>query len=279
MKFISRFGTIIVGAILIAVYWPTFIWMIARFEEADTYYSHGYLVPLVFAYLIWIKRNELKGCDIKPLNVGLLIFIPALLIHLAAYFFEINFISGFSLTFALFGLSLYLYGTGMTKKLAFAIIFLVFMIPLPQVFIISVSFKMKMLAASVATSIIKLMGIPAVREGSIVYLKPETFLTIGDPCSGLSSLISLTALGALYAYLVKMSRIKKIILFLLSIPIALGANILRIVLLLLVAFAYDAKVATGKFVHDFLAFLLYVFAIAGLIIIGRVLSWSKKNQT
>lgn len=279
MKFISRFSPIIIGALFIAVYWPTFIWMIARFEEADTYYSHGYLVPLVFAYLIWIKRNELKKCDIKPLNIGLFIFVPALLIHLAAYFFEINFISGFSLIFALFGLSLYLYGIGATKKLAFAIVFLVFMIPLPQVFIISISFNMKIFAASVATSVIKLMGIPAVREGSIVYLKPETFLTIGDPCSGLSSLISLTALGALYAYLVRTSRIKKIILFFLSIPVALAANIFRIVLLLLIAFAYDMKVATGRFVHDFLAFLLYVFAIAGLLMVGRILSWSKKNQT
>jgi exosortase len=277
MKLISRFGPAIAGALLAAVYWPTFIWMIARFEEADTYYSHGYLVPFVFAYLLWIKRGEFKKCDIRPLSIGLVLLLPALLVHLTAYFFEINFISGFSIILALFGLCLYLYGTGVTKKAAFAIIFLVFMIPLPQVFIINMSFNMKMMAANAATYMIKLMGVPAVREGSIVYLKPGTFLTVGDPCSGLRSLIALTALGALYAYLVKVSVTRKILLFLLSIPIALGANILRIILLLLVAYAYNAQVATGKFVHDFLAFLLYVFAIIGLIFAGRMLSWAKKR--
>ncbi len=153
------------------------------------------------------------------------------------------------------------------------------MVPLPQVMIINISFKMKMVTAQVATVIINLMGIPAIRDGSMVHLKPETTLAIGNPCSGLSSLIALTALGALYAYIVKMSRTRKIILFLLSIPIALLANIMRIVLLLLVGFAYDARIATGKFVHDFLAFLLYVFAIAGLIIVGRMLSWGRRTST
>lgn len=279
MKYISKYGLIIIAILLALVYWPTFVWMNARFTEAETYYSHGFLIPFIFAYLIWMKKSELQRCVIKPAGMALLIFVPALLIHLFAYFFEINFVSGFTLIAVLFGLAIYLYGSDVTKKVAFPIIFLVFMVPLPQVMIISVSFKMKMMAAQVATTIINLMGIHAIRDGSIVYLKPETSLTIGSPCSGLSSLIALTALGALYAYLVKMSRIRKVILFALSIPIALAANILRIVLLLLVGFAYDTKVATGPFVHGFLAFLLYIFAIAGLLIAGRMLSWGRKILT
>lgn len=279
MKYISRYGLIIVAILLILVYWPTFVWMNARFTETDTYYSHGYLVPLVFAYLIWMKRNELRKCAVRSVDLALLIFVPALLIHLLAYFFEINFVSGFTLIAVLFGLAIYLYGQDVAKKVAFPTVFLVFMVPLPQVMIINISFKMKMMAAQVATNIVNLMGIHAVRDGSIVYLKPETSLVIGSPCSGLSSFIALTALGALYAYLVKMSRTRKLVLFALSIPVALMANILRIVLLLLVGFAYDAKVATGEFVHGFLAFLLYLFAIAGLIIVGRMLSWGRKTST
>lgn len=277
MNHISRYGLMIVSILLILVYWPTFVWMNARFTEAETYYSHGFLVPFVFAYLIWMKKGELQKRVIKPVGLALLIFVPALLIHLVSYFFEINFVSGFTLIAAIFGLVLYLYGFDITKKVAFPVIFLVFMVPLPQVMIISISFKMKMMAAQAATNIVNLMGIHAIRDGSIVYLKPETSLTIGGPCSGLSSLIALTALGALYAYLAKMSKTRKIILFLLSIPIAFAANILRIVLLLLVGFAYDAKIATGPFVHGFLVFLLYIFAIAGLIFAGRMLSWERKS--
>lgn len=265
----------IIAGLLVFIYWPAFTWMIARFNEADTYYSHGFLVPFVFLYLIWAKRDDLKKAEISPLNIGLILLVPALLVHLLAHLLEINFVSGFSLIAALFGLSLYLYGLGISRQLTFAILFLVFMIPLPQVLIISISFKMKIFAAQVATSCINLMGIQAVREGSIVNL-PNTALTVGDPCSGLRSLISLTALGALYAYLIKLSRPRKALLFLLSIPIALIANIIRIILLLLVAFVYGSDVATGKF-HDFSGFLVFGFAFAGLFMVGRMLSWQKEK--
>jgi len=275
MNFPFRIKLGIIAGLLVFIYWPAFTWMIARFNEADTYYSHGFLVPFVFLYLIWAKRDDLKKAEISPLNIGLVLLIPALLVHLLAHLLEINFVSGFSLIAALFGLSLYLYGLGVSRQLAFAIIFLVFMIPLPQVLIISISFKMKILAAQAATLFINLMGIQAVREGSIVNL-PNTALTVGDPCSGLRSLISLAALGALYAYLIKLSRPRKALLFLLSIPIALIANIIRIILLLLVAFVYGSDVATGKF-HDFSGFLVFGFAFTGLFIVGRILSWQKEK--
>ena len=61
-----------------------------------------------------------------------------------------------------------------------------------------------------------------------------------------------------------------------SIPIALIANVIRIILLLLVAFVYGSEVATGKF-HDFSGFLLFGFAFAGLFIAGRILSWQKEK--
>ncbi len=266
---------LLIIALLVLIYLPTFLWMKARFLEADTYYSHGFLVPLVFLFLIWMKREDLKNSKIAPMNIGLILLVPALFLHLVAYRWGINFISGFSLIIALFGLSLYLFGAEITRRLTFPFCFLVFMAPLPQVMIITISFKMKIFAAQVATSLIKLIGIPSLRVGSIVHL-PNTSLTIGDPCSGLRSLISLTALGALYAYLAKISRIRRIVLFLVSIPLALVANIIRIVLLLIVAFVYGSEVATGKF-HDISGFLLFIIALTGLIIAGRVLSWEKEK--
>lgn len=271
----ARIKLIIIIALLVLIYWPTFVWMKARFLETDSYYSHGFLIPLIFLFLIWNKREGLKRSKIAPLNLGLILLIPSLLLHLIAYRWGINFISGFCLIFALFGLSLYLFGREVTRRLTFPLCFLVFMVPLPQVFIIGISFKMKVYAAQIATSIVNLIGIQAVRAGPVVHL-PNTSLTIGDPCSGLRSLISLTALGALYAYLAKISRIRRIILFLVSIPLALVANIIRIVLLLIVAFVYGSEVATGKF-HDFSGFLLFIIALTGLIIAGRILSWEKEK--
>ena len=62
MNKVSKYGLIIVGVLLVLIYLPTFVWMKARFDEAESYYSHGYLVPLVFAYLIWMKRDGIDYC-------------------------------------------------------------------------------------------------------------------------------------------------------------------------------------------------------------------------
>ncbi len=277
MKKTSFIQLAILSTLLLIVYWPTFLWMRARFIEANSYYSHGFLVPFIVGFLIWNKRKELSNIKVKPLSAGLLIIIPSLLVHLLAYKWKINFVSGFSFLITLYGATLYLYGKGITKQLALPFCFLIFMIPLPQVLIIHISFNMKMFAAHIATSAINLMGISAAREGSIVYL-PNTSVMVGDPCSGLRSLISLTALGALYAYLINLTTIKKIILFFTSIPLALIANIIRIILILVVAFVYGSDIATGKF-HDFSGFLLFLIALIGLIIAGKILSWKKEQST
>lgn len=261
---------ITIGVLLLVVYWPTFLWMKARFLGGESYYSHGFLVPFVFLFLVWRQRDALKSTPIAPQKMGLVLLVLSLLVHLIALRWQIKFVSGFSLITAIAGLSLYLFGKGVTRKILFPLCFLVFMVPLPRVLIIHISFKMKIFAAQIATGVINLIGLQAARAGSIVNL-PNTSVTVGNPCSGLRSLISLTALGAVYAYLAKVPLSKKLTLFSASIPLALISNIIRIILVLLVAYVYGAEVATGKF-HDFSGFLVFIIALAGLMLIGRLLS-------
>jgi exosortase len=273
---ISSIIKVAIIVILVAfIFWPTFGWLKDRYTEADTYYSHGFLIPWVSLFLIYRRRKELISTPQLNNVAGIFLVAFGLLVHLVALRWGVNFISGFSLIVVLFGLFLALWGVEATRKNTFPLSFLVFMIPLPKVAIISISFKLKIMAAQLSTNIINAFGIPALRQGSIVQL-PNTALTIGDPCSGLRSLISLLALGALYAYLSKLNRIKKVILFLSAVPIAIIANIVRIVLLLLVAYVYGSEVATGKF-HDFSGLLVFVIALIGLMIIGRFLLWRKSS--
>ncbi|MFH1855956.1 MAG: exosortase/archaeosortase family protein [Candidatus Omnitrophota bacterium] len=260
---------------MIFIFSPTFSWLKGRFTEADTYYSHGFLVPLVSLFLIYRKKEELLKTPQKNTLSGIFIIFLGLMIHLIALRWGINFVSAFSLIIVLFGLFLALWGREVTGKNMFALLFLIFMVPLPKVLIIAISFKLKILVASFSANIINAAGIPALRMGSVIQL-PNTTVTVGDPCSGLRSLISLLALGVLYAYMSNLSRGKKIILFLSTIPIAVIANIIRIVLLLFVAYVYGREFATGKF-HDFSGFVVFIIALMFLMFIGRVLSWQKKS--
>ena len=143
------------------------------------------------------------------------------------------------------------------------------MLPLPSVVIIAISFKMKILAAQISSWAVNMMGIPAMRDGSTIYL-PRAFLLVGDPCNGLRSLISLLALGAVFTQFIRGSMLKKSTFFLSAVPVALISNVLRIILLLLVTHVYGEKIALGFF-HDFTGMLVFVFAFIGLIIAARLL--------
>lgn len=265
----------IIFILLIIIYLPTFIWMVIRFEATETYYSHGYLVPLISLVLIYLKRDKLKALKKDTSTLGLILIIASLALYIITLILNIGFMGGVSLLITLVGLSLYLGGVNYTKEIWFPLFFLIFMVPLPRILVIHISFKMKLLAAKAATFLINKLGIRAFCDGSIVYL-PNTILTVGSPCSGLRSLIALLGLGALFAYVADLPKAKKYLLFLVSIPLAFMGNILRITLLLWIAYKYGSEVATGKF-HDYSGYAIFVFTLFGLIGMNKLLQWKKKK--
>lgn len=249
---------------------PAFVSLAERFLAADSYYSHGFLVPLVSAYLSWRKRKRLKRLlPAQSSKSGLLFLAAGLFLHFTSTLLKLNFGSYLSLPIVLTGLVLYLFGKRIARELTFPLAFLVFMLPLPSVTIIAISFKMKILASQLAALAANLMSIPATRDGSTIYL-PRGYLVVGDPCSGLRSLISLLALGAVFTQFISGSMLKRNLLFLSAIPIALISNVLRIILLLLVTYVYGEKAALGFF-HDFSGMLVFAFAFIGLAMVMRLL--------
>ena len=169
----------------------------------------------------------------------------------------------------LVGLVLLFFGKNYLRPLLFPIAFLLFMIPLPAVAIANLSFRLKIFAAQIATFTINKLGVPAIREGSLIRTIHSQIM-VEDPCSGIRSLIALIALGALMAYYSKLSRVKKAALFISSVPIAVSTNIIRIIALSMVSEIYGEKYATGFF-HDAMGILVFVFAFLGLALVERVL--------
>ena len=255
----------------IAVYTPAFIGLGQKFLAADSYYSHGFLVPLVSAYLIWRKRKRIESLlsAASSSGTGLILLVTGLSLHFISTALKINFASYLSLPIVLGATALYLFGKRITRELLFPLAFLIFMLPLPSVLIIAISFKMKLLAAQLACWAVNMIGIQVTRDGSTVYL-PHASLVVGDPCSGLRSLISLLALGAVFTQFIRGSALRKSAFFLSAIPVAIISNVLRIILLILVTYVYGEKAALGFF-HDFTGMLVFVFAFIGLIIAARLL--------
>ena len=88
----------------IIAYISTFIWMIDRWTKHDTYYSHGFLVPLISIFIVWLKREKLSKLKIIPLKLGWVFFIVGILIHFISALWRVYFTSGFSLLLVLMGL-------------------------------------------------------------------------------------------------------------------------------------------------------------------------------
>jgi len=252
------------------IYYPILIWMWQRWFAADSYYEHGPLIPIVSLVLIWLKRRELSGISIQSSKLGIWIIIIGLLLHIVSALTRIYFISAYSLFIVITGIIVYFFGKKFTLTILFPLCFLLFMVPAPVAIIESTTLKMKLMTAQASVFVIQLFGTPVVREGSTVYLS-NTSVVVDDPCSGLKSLISLSALGILFAYIVKASYPRKVVLFLLSIPIALLANMIRTTATILIANVYGNKIVTDGLLHTAFGLMVFVIAFAFLFLAGRLL--------
>ena len=241
-------GLLFIGIFLL-LFWPTFVWMAERFDRSDSFYSHGWLIPPASAWLIWQRRAFLKSLRLQASFSGLFLLVPSVIIHVMATWLRLHFVSGFAMLGTVWGLVWTLWGWTALWALRFPLLFLLFMVPLPGVLLIAVSFHMKLLAASMATHLLTWMGMHAVQAGSMIEV-PGVSVIVDDTCSGLRSLISLIALSTLWTSLMPSTakRWQRLAVVAASVPIALTANMVRIIVLVLLAAVYGSAAAEG-FLH------------------------------
>ena len=262
------FGALFLLGLIAVIYNTTFVWLYERYTYVDSYYSHGFLVPFISGFLIWSKRKELKDIRREFSCMGLVLVIFSLILHFLSSLAEVFFVSGFSILFLAFGISLFLFGKEITKKILFPLSFLIFMFPLPIVAINAISFPMKMFVTKSAVFILETFTPISVRNEGFQIFFSNGSLTIGNPCSGLRSLIVMLALGSIFAYFLKAGAAKKVLLFLSAVPIAIISNMLRVILLCFAVYIYGNKIVEG-FLHDFTGYLVFIFAFFGLWVVWR----------
>jgi EpsI family protein len=260
----------ILGGMFIFVYYPTFAWFWERWMREESYFSHGPLIPLISIFLIWRERRKLRNIPIQTDNAGLVVLLGGLLLQLFSAWTRIHFVSGFSFLVALMGLCWYLLGGRITRVIWFSLFFLAFMTPWPLDLVNKLTLQLKLVAASLGASIANLLGTTNVREGSVVYLS-KTTVTIDAPCSGLKSIITFLAMGTLYAYIVPNAPLRRWILVLLCTPIAIFANLVRVVLILIISNRFGESIITDDFLHKGFGVLVFVIGLIGFFIVAKLL--------
>ena len=254
------------------IFWPAFSWMVERFEAADSFYSHGWLVPFASAWLIWQRRACLKSSAMHASFWGLAVLIPSLALHVLATWWQVHIVSGLAMVTALWGLVWTLCGWRTLWMLRVPLLFLLFMVPLPGVLLIEWSFRLKLLAAWLATHVLHAIGVPALQTGSSIQL-PGLSVLVDDTCSGLRSLISLLAMAVLWVASLPQAtqRWRKLSIIALSVPIALCANVVRIVLLVMLSVIYGSA-AAEDFVHYGSGIVVFGLSLIGLVWLTRWLT-------
>ncbi len=253
---------------LVLVYLPALYDLVQDWSN-DPNYSHGFLIPIVSAFLIWQKRKQLKTVLFKKDNTGLILLILGIILFVVANGAAEYFTLRFSFVLCLFGLTYYMFGKQIIKEIWFPFFILLFMIPVPYVLYYAVTFPMQTLATKITVVILNTLGMSAIRQGNIIHITGHT-LEVAEACSGIRSLISLLALGAIYAYTTQKKFIAQLILFLSTVPIAVIANVFR-VLVTSVMVATVTDQVTEEPMHSIMGMLVFVFAFISLFIEGYIL--------
>jgi len=263
-------GGIIILGLVAVLFYPTFAWLVYNWMN-NSYYSHGFLVPLISGFFLWRSRDAFGKDRREPSNLGLIVLGISLVVYLVAQIWQAYHLSAFALILLLTGLTLYFLGQEATRRIAFPLFFLLFMIPLP--FINRVSPAMESFTTRVSTAAVRLLGIPASNLGSQIQL-PNSSFTVGAACSGLNSVVALATLVVIFIYILEGSRLAKILLLVMAIPIAIVANIFRVSSILVIAHFFGAE-AGMKYFHDYSSPVLFLLAFALLILASRLLRCSE----
>ncbi len=251
-------------------------WMAFVFREPREDMGHGWIVPLFSLGLLWQRRRELAASVGTPSWRGFACVVLGLILFWIGERGDQVRISQIGLFWTLWSLSYALCGAAFARLTLFPAAFLLFTVPLSFLDIFTV--KLRFLTSSLAAGLLNGIGIPVLRSGTGLHcLAGEGFnLDVADPCSGLRSIFALSALTAAYAYVTQKTLLKKWILFLCAVPVAVLGNLARIISIAVVAKFCGQEVATG-FYHDYSGYIVFLVGILAVMQIGSWLQGSRSK--
>jgi exosortase len=251
-------------ALLVALYLPVLYYMGLHWSQVEDY-SHGFLIAPLAGYFIWERRNKLARAPIETDWWGLVpLALGSATLAIGRLGSELMNLR-VSFVLSLIGLVLLLLGRKIFRVIAFPLLFLFLMVPLPQSLVNVVAFPLQLIAADMAVNALYFLGIPALREGNIIHLA-NSQLFVAEACSGLRSLMALITLGVVFAYFFRKSFVERVIIVLSAIPIAILVNSFRVALTGILTHNFGQAAADGV-IHTTEG--LFTFAIAFVLLLGE----------
>ena len=250
---------------LVILYAPTARFLWERWTMSVWHNAHGVLVPPVVGYLIYHELKRFKGSPPAASAWGFVLLVPALLLHALDTGMHTQLLSAASILIALPGLSLLLLGMERTRAILFPLLFLVAALPIPLGMTEQIHMQLRLISTAMTSAIVPMLGIPVYAEGTTLWLAAGP-LEVSDACSGFSTLYAAGAVACLTAYSTPGWR-RRLLVLGSAAPLAIAANILRIVFLVLLV-AWQGPDILGTFLHPLSGIMTFALALPVIFWLG-----------
>jgi exosortase len=271
----SVYYSIIALILFFAVYYQALQILVTKWASSDEY-SHAFLVVPIISYIIWGKRKFFSNNSADYSSPGLLLIISSLACYLFALLTHVNTIILLSMFLTIVGILLYFSGIKAFKEFATPLLLSLLLIPIPEQLYISLTFPLQLKVSEISEIIIRMFSVPMLREGNVVNIPKMSFEVI-EACSGLRSMIALLTLSVIMGSFSVKNFSSKLILVVVSIPLAILVNIIRVVSMILLYHFFGLDLGQGM-LHTLSGLLVFLLAIIILFFLQKVLEfWEQKK--
>lgn len=253
-----------------AMFVPTYWWAAASIWQTDDH-GHGPIILVVVLWLFWGAHRPLAALpDAGNPGLGWPVFIFGLMLYALGRAFTVSIFEIGSQMLVVAGALLLVKGLQGLRVAWFAVLFMIFMVPLPGMLVDAATGSLKQWISVIVTEVLYGAGYPIARTGVTITIGQYQLL-VADACSGLNSMFSLTALGSLFMYLMaRRSLVHNAIMLALILPIAFVANIVRVIVLVLITYHFGDEAGQG-FLHGTAGLVLLVASLCILFLVDFLL--------
>lgn len=264
-----RAAQVLVGLALAAIYAPTLV-ALGRAWWTDPYAAHGLFVPVFSVLLAWMDRRGIRAVGPPGHPAGLLLVAGAIALLGGGHWLDSLFVQGLAVAPAVAGLVMWALGPHALRLMAFPIAFLLFMAPLPRPVVEAVTLNLQLFAAAFAAGALRLLDIPVLHTGVVIEL-PSITLEVAEICNGLRFLAALVVLTTAFAHITQRTPVRKLVLALSAVPVAILANAGRVAVIAVATQYIGPEVAAGT-THHVIGKLVWAMTLLPLAALGLVLA-------
>src|ERR1700686_1346867 len=160
----------------------------------DPEFSYGVLIPLIVAYIIWARRDQLRQTGESGWPKGLGIAVAGCGMQILGSQSGSFLLSGIALTCTIIGVIGFVWGLTFLRVVAGPLTLLILMVPLPSYMVGSLSWYLQAAASGASAATLRFLGVPIFQDGNLLHLS-NYVLEVKQACSGSRSIFALLAMA------------------------------------------------------------------------------------